>query len=179
MDDELKKKLKALRLHGLIGCWDDYLKKAEKENLSYVKLLTHIIDEAYCIKQESAKQYRLRCAKIPELFRMEIFPFDRQPNLDQRKMKTLYDAGNYLNQPQNIIWIGPTGTGKTGLASAFLRQAIEKGLRGKFISFPDLIETLYQSVGDHSEAKVIRKFASYDMLLIDELGYTLKLSRCR
>ena len=72
---------------------------------------------------------------------------------------------------QNIIWIGPTGTGKTGLATAFLIQAINYGYNGRFITFPELIEMLYQSIGDHSEAKVIKTFASYDCLLIDVLGY--------
>ena len=111
MDEELKKKLQALRLQGLSAHWDDYLLLAERENFSDVKLLEYIVDEEYRIKQESAKQYRLRCAKIPELLRIETFPFDRQPHLDQRKMKTLYDAGDYLRRPQNIIWIGPTGAG--------------------------------------------------------------------
>jgi DNA replication protein DnaC len=61
--------------------------------------------------------------------------------------------------------------GKTGLATAFLIHAINTGYKGYFITFPDLVERLYQSVADHSEAKVIKKFAAYDCLLIDELGY--------
>jgi DNA replication protein DnaC len=72
---------------------------------------------------------------------------------------------------QNIIWIGPTGVGKTGLATAFLIDAINRGYSGRFVSFPELIEVLYQSIGNHSESKVIKTFASYDCLLIDELGY--------
>lgn len=76
-----------------------------------------------------------------------------------------------MSMNQNIIWIGPTGTGKTGLATAFLIQAINHGYNGRFITFPELVEMLYQSMGDHSEAKVIKTFASYDCLLIDELGY--------
>ena len=76
-----------------------------------------------------------------------------------------------MSNNQNIIWIGPTGTGKTGLATAFLIQAITHGYNGRFITFPELIEMLYQSIGDHSEAKLIKTFASYDCLLIDELGH--------
>jgi DNA replication protein DnaC len=70
-----------------------------------------------------------------------------------------------------VIFIGPTGTGKTGLATAFLIHAIDKGYNGRFIMFPELVELLYQSVADHTEAKVVKKFAAYDVLLIDELGY--------
>ncbi len=76
-----------------------------------------------------------------------------------------------MTKNQNIIWIGPTGAGKTGLATAFLINAIEKGHSGRFIAFPELIELLYHSVADHTEAKVIKAFTAYDCLLIDELGY--------
>ena len=54
---------------------------------------------------------------------------------------------------QNIIWLGPTGVGKTGLATAFLIQAVNRGYKGLFILFPELVEALYQSIADHSEEK--------------------------
>jgi len=78
---------------------------------------------------------------------------------------------DYILKNQNVIWIGTTGTGKTGLATTFLMQAIDKGYKGRFIRFSELIEQLYQSVADHSESKVIKIFESYDCLLIDEIGY--------
>ena len=57
--------------------------------------------------------------------------------------------------------------------TAFLQpmQAINQGYNGRFILFPELVEMLYQSVADHTEAKLIHTFAAYDCLLIDELGY--------
>ena len=91
--------------------------------------------------------------------------------MNKKIILTLYDSFNYMLKQQNIIWIGPTGTGKTGLATAFLTQAIDRGYRGKFILFPELVETLYQSIADHKEAKVLKAFESYDCLLIDELGF--------
>ena len=78
---------------------------------------------------------------------------------------------SYMSKNQNIIWVGSTGTGKTGLATSFLMQAINQGYSGRFISFPELVEMLYRSVADHTEAKIIKTFANYDCLLIDELGY--------
>jgi len=171
MNEELIHKLKYLKFSGLLANWENYLELAKQKDLSSVKLLTHIIDEEYRIKQKNARQFRMRCAKIPELYRMETFPFDKQVNLNKKKIHLLYDAYDYVTQHRNIIWIGPTGAGKTGLATAFLIQAVEKGARGRFITFVELIEQLYRSVGDHSEAKIIKTFAAYDILVIDELGY--------
>ena len=171
MDEELMKMLKYIRLYGLQTNWDRYLQIARKGNFSHVRLLKYIIEDEYRIKRENSRKMRLSRARIPGQFVMETFPFDKQPKLNKKKVLNLYDSFDYMSMNQNIIWIGPTGTGKTGLATAFLIQAINHGYNGRFITFPELIEMLYQSISDHSEAKVIKTFASYDCLLIDELGY--------
>ncbi|MBM3841340.1 MAG: hypothetical protein FJ398_26000 [Verrucomicrobia bacterium] len=50
-------------------------------------------------------------------------------------------------------------------------QALDRGHRGYFISFPELVAKLYASLADHSQDKLLRKFSSYDCLVIDEVGY--------
>ncbi len=171
MDDELAKKIKYIRMFGLLAKWDQYIEKAREGNLSHVRLLSQIVEEEYQLKRENSRRLRLSRAKIPEKLVLETFPFDRQPGLEKKKILSLYDSLDYLTKPRNIIWIGPTGAGKTGLATAFLVQAVNHGYTARFILFPELIEALYQSVADHSEEKVIKSFAAYDCLLIDELGY--------
>jgi len=171
MDEQLIEMLRYIRLWGLLAHWDKYLAMAREKSFSHVRLLKYIIEEEYKIKKENSRKRRLSRAKIPEAFVMETFPFDRQPNLNRKKILNLYDSGEYISKNQNVIWIGPTGTGKTGLATAFLIQAINQGNSGRFVLFPELIEMLYQSVADHSQGDVVAKFASYDCLHIDEIGY--------
>jgi DNA replication protein DnaC len=171
MDDELKKKLIYLHLRGLLGNWDQYLCLAEEKDFSPVRFLTTIIEEEYKIKEESAKNRRIANAKIRDHLVMETFPFEDQPKINKKKILNLYDSLEYMRKKQNIIWIGPTGSGKSGLATAFLIHAIEHAWTGRFILFPDLIDILYKSRGTHTEEKMLKKFASYDCLLIDELGY--------
>jgi DNA replication protein DnaC len=171
MDEQVIEMLKYIRLWGLLANWDRHIEIARKENFSHVRLLKYIIEEEYKTKKENSRKMRLSRAKIPEKFVMETFPFVRQPNLNKKKILNIYDSFDYMSKNQNVIWIGTTGTGKTGLATAFLIQAINQGCSGRFILFPELIEMLYQSVADHSQGNVITKFASYDCLLIDEIGY--------
>jgi len=171
MDENLTKMLKYIRLQELLKNWDAYLLEAEKQNWSYDQLLRAVIEAEYRIKRESSMRRRLSRAKIPEKLVMETFPFDKHPKLDKQKVLSIYDGFDYMRKYQNIILVGPTGTGKTGLATAFLIHAIENGYNGRFVLFPELVEMLYQSVADHSEAKIIKTFCSYDCLLIDELGY--------
>jgi len=170
MNEELIQKLKTIHLPGLLANWDQYLSLAQKGNYSHARLLNHIIEEEYQLRMENSRRMRINRARIPEKFVIETFPFDQQPKLAKKKLMNLYDS-DYLVQKRNVIWIGPTGTGKTGLATSFLMQAISQGFRGRFIPFPELVEMLYRSVADHTEAKLIQTFAKYDCLLIDELGY--------
>jgi len=171
MDEDLREKLKYLRLSGLLAGWDRFLETAVKANFSHARLLKLIIEEEYKLKKENSRMLRIHRSKIPEKLVIETFPFAMQPNLDAGKVMNLYDSFDYMTKKQNIIWFGTTGAGKTGLATAFLIQAINRGYNGRFILFHDLIERLYHSVADHSEEKMIDAFASYDCLLIDEIGY--------
>lgn len=171
MNEELADKLKYLRLGGLLAHWDEYLKLAGKKRLSHGRMLTHIIDEEYRIKRENACNFRLKRARIPEPFVIETFPFDRQKKLNRKMIMAMYDSLEYMTTSQNIIWLGPTGCGKTGLATSFLTHAINQGHSGRYVLFADLINELYQSVADHSEQKVLKRYQSYDCLLIDEIGY--------
>ena len=163
--------LKYLRFSGLISQFDRFLEKAKTEDISHVRWLRQIIEQEYRLKQENARKRRLSQAKIPEMLLFQTFPFTKQPKLDRKKVTHLYDAFDYMTEARNIIFFGPTGVGKTGLATAFLVQAIDRGYNGRFILFHELVELLYKSVADHSEEKLLRTFSTYDCLLIDELGY--------
>ena len=171
MTEDLIATLKYLRLGGLLVHWDEHLKTAAKQRLSHARMLTHIINEEYRIKRENAYRLRLKRARIPEPSVMETYPFDRQKKLNKKMIMALYDSLDYMSASRNIIWLGPTGCGKTGLASSFLTHAIRQGHTGRYVLFAELINELYQSVADHSEQKVIKRYLSCDCLLIDEIGY--------
>jgi len=171
MDNELKDQLKHLRLTGVIENWDNYIKKAQQGNYSNIRFLKYIIEEEYKTKKENSRRLRLSRARIPEHLVIETFPFSRQPKLNKKKILNIYDSIDYILKNRNIIMIGNTGVGKTGLATSFLINAINQGYKGRFINFNDLVNVLYKSVADHSEETVLKTFVSYDCLLIDELGY--------
>jgi DNA replication protein DnaC len=171
MDDELKRKLKDLRLGGLLAHWDEYLTLAAEQRFSHARLLTHILEQEWRIKRENARQRRLKQAGIPEPLAIETYPFHKQPKLNKKKVMALYDSLSFITNKENIIWLGRTGRGKTGLATSFLIQAINQGYTGKYILFAELISEFYRSAADHSQAKVLKKYLAYDLVLIDEIGY--------
>lgn len=171
IDDELAGMLKHLRLGRLLAHWDETLEKARQGRYSSERLLKYVVENEYRTKRENARLLRRQRANIPEMLEMETFPFDKQPKLDRQRVMSLYDSFDYMTQQRGVIWLGPTGCGKTGLATAFLLQAIDRGYRGYFITFPELIQELFQSLADRTDRQVLRRYLSYDCLVIDEVGY--------
>jgi DNA replication protein DnaC len=172
MNDQLQKQLHFLGLKALEENWDTIFTQAKKSKPSYHNFLTDILAKEYSRKKENARQARIKKANIPELWTMETFPFNKQPRLKYKLIKELYDSSSYLTDKQDLIFIGPTGSGKTGLATAFLLQAINQGHRGYFIDFRKLLEMILRAQGDHTEDKLLSRFQNDDILLIDEVGYT-------
>jgi DNA replication protein DnaC len=171
MNKEMEPILKHLRLWSLLERWDDVIAQARKKRFSPERLLKHVLESEFRAKSENARLLRRKRARIPDPLEIETYPFDRQPKLNRKKIMSLYDGLDYMEKNQNIILLGPTGCGKTGLATSFLLHAIDQGYRGYFTSFANLVAELYASLADRSEDKVIRKYVAYDCLVIDEVGY--------
>src|SRR3990172_7711644 len=115
MEEELRKILKYLRLEGLLAHWDELLREAQRGRFSHERLLKHVLEAEYRTRNGKARLLRRKRARIPELLEIETFPFQRQPKLDRKRVLSLYDRFEYLTKQRNIIWMGPTGCGKTGL----------------------------------------------------------------
>lgn len=171
MDEKLVSILKYLRLRNLLDRWDEYMAMARQKRMSVERLMTLVLEEEYVAKCDNARLLRRQRAHIPEILEIETFPFSRQPKLDRKRIMSLYDGFDYMTKQRNIIWLGKTGCGKTGLATSFLLQALDRGYRGYFITFPELVAELFQALADRSEQKLLKRYASYDCLVVDEVGY--------
>jgi DNA replication protein DnaC len=169
--DPFRDKLRHLRLTRLATHWEDDLKEAARQGMSHGSFLTHVVEEEYRVKCDNARQQRLKRARLPEVWTLETYPFARQPKLNRKAIQALYDTLDFIPQARNVIWLGGTGCGKTGLATSFLVQAIQKGYSGRYVLFAELIGELYRSVADHSEALILGKYLTPEILLIDEIGY--------
>lgn len=171
MNDELLDKMKFLDLRWLTTNWDDVLAVAKQTSPSYHRFLTQVIDQEHANKKERVRLSRIKRANIEQPLVMETFPFTKQSNLKKQLVMEMFDSLDYMTKSRDLIFIGPTGCGKTGLATSFLIHAINNNYRGCFIDFKQLIELLYKSLADHSDKKVINRFQDYDCLCIDEIGY--------
>jgi DNA replication protein DnaC len=174
MIEQLEALLVKLRLEGMRQALQQILSQADAEALPPTEVVRRLLEEEWRYRQERSLAYRISQAKLPWDWSLETFPFDRQPGVNAAQIKSL--AGlDFIERAQNIVFIGPPGTGKSGLAMSLLRQAVVNGYRGRFYKAQDLIDELYASLADNSTTKLLNRLSRYDILQIDELGYlTLK-----
>jgi DNA replication protein DnaC len=170
MTEELEQLLKNLHLKKILDLLDDETKRADREQIPYQEFLLRLVRPQYYAKQEKALEWRIKNANLPERWTLETFPFKTQTGVDPRQIKTLAEL-DFIPKAENIVFIGPTGVGKTGLASALLLKALQNGYRGQFVRAQDLFDEMYASLADRSSRKLLNKLANLDLLLIDEMGY--------
>ena len=170
MTDELAQLLKSLRLTRIAEILDDELRSADKNDWAYQELLVRLFRAQWHHQQETALAWRIHRAKLPEQWSLESFPFKRQPGVSQKQIRA-FASLEFVAKAENIVFIGPTGVGKTGLASGLLLKALQNGHRGLFIRAQDLFDEMYASLADRSSRTLVQRFARVDLLVVDEMGY--------
>lgn len=170
MTDELEQLLKSLHLRKIQEILDEEIRRADKEQIPYHELLLRLLRSQWYAKQQQALEWRIKRARLPERWTLETFPFKKQPGVNRRQIQTLAEL-DFIPRAENIVFIGPTGVGKTGLASGLMLKALQNGYRGEFLRAQDLFDDMYASLADHSSRKLINRLARLDLLLIDEMGY--------
>jgi len=143
---------------------------ADKEGISYSDFLTRLARAQWQTRQEAALEWRIRRANLPERLTLETFPYARQPGVNRKQIRGFAEL-DFIAKAENIVFVGETGRGKTGLASGLLLKALENGYRCQFVKAQDLFDEMYASLADRSTRKLLNRLSCLDVLVVDELGY--------
>jgi DNA replication protein DnaC len=170
MNDDLDQLLVGLKMHRTREILARELERAAREEPSYEDLLARVLREEYLHARQKSLDYRIRQAAIPELWTIETFPFDRQPGVKAATIRQIASL-EFVASAQNLVFIGPTGVGKTGLATGLLYAALVNGHRGRFVRAQDLFDEMYASLADRSTRRLLNQLTGYAVLLVDEMGY--------
>src|SRR3989304_4569692 len=170
MSEDLDQLAKNLKLKKIRTILPRELERAVKQGTDCGEFLSRLLREEFLYRQERSIEYRIKLARLPERWSVDTFPFAKQPGVKSSVIKGLARL-DFIAQGTNLVFIGPAGVGKTGLASAILPKAIQNGYRGLFVKAQALFDEMYASLADRGTRKLVDRLARVDLLLIDELGY--------
>jgi DNA replication protein DnaC len=170
MNEELEQLLKNLKLHRILSVWQEQVQAAEKAQISYSDFVAGLLRAQWHERQESALEWRIRRANLPERWSLETFPWARQPGISRKQMRSFAEL-DFVAKHENLVLVGKTGVGKTGLACGLLLKALQNGYRCQFVRAQDLFDEMYASLADRSTRRLLNRLARLDVLLVDEFGY--------
>jgi DNA replication protein DnaC len=170
MNEELQQLLLNLKLKTTAVRCAEYLAAAERDGTPVTTVLTQLLRAEWEAQQQAALAARLKRARLPEQWTLETFPFKLQTGVKERQIRAFAQL-EFIPKAENIIFIGETGVGKTGLMSALVLKAVQNGYRALFIKAQDLFDEMYSSLADRSTRRLLRTLANVDLLAVDELGY--------
>lgn len=132
--------------------------------------LDELLEEEVARKEQRRVETALKISGLPFIKSIDEFDFAFQPKLDRQKVMSLFDLA-FIQQKQNVIFLGPPGVGKTHLAVSLALKACQSGMSIYFTNMEDLIKKLKkdQEAGRAGKGRSYYKSA---LVVVDEVGYT-------
>ncbi|MFQ5601026.1 MAG: IS21-like element helper ATPase IstB [Candidatus Krumholzibacteriia bacterium] len=170
MNEEIQQYLKNLRLKRILETLDEEIEDARKKDSTYEEFLVRLLRAQWHHRQEKALEWRIKRARLPFPWTLESFPFKKQPGVSRRQIRN-FATLDFVPRAENIVFVGGTGVGKTGLVIGLLLKALQNGYRALFVKAQDLFDEMFASLADRSTPRYVRQLSRIDVLAIDEMGY--------
>ena len=160
-------KLQALRLMAMAEAFDQQRSSSQYAELSFDDRLGLLVDTEWTARERRRLSQRLRHAKLRYPASLEDVDFSTPRGLQREAVLSL-GTGAWIRDHHNLLITGPTGIGKSWLASAFVQSACRHGFSATYVRAPRLLHELAVSRGDGSYARLLTKLAKLDLIAIDD-----------
>ena len=166
----LKHHLKQLKLPTMLAECEKIAVRAAKDNLDHLASLLQLCELELIDRERRAGERRLKAARFPSHKTLEEFDFKSRPSVNKPLVLELA-KGEYLDRRENLLFVGPSGTGKTHLATALGIAACGLGKKVRFYRVTELITVLLEAKEERQLLRTRGQLAKLDLLILDELGY--------
>ena len=171
--DRLLQHLRRLSLRHAAQNIDEHLKQASALKLGHLAFLARIAEAEVLARQQTRADRLMQYAEFPEVCRLEDYDFKQQPSLDRKTVLDLAELG-FVDRCEPVLWIGPSGVGKTHLSIGLGVRACQANYSVRFVRAYPLLRRLYASLADDTLEEALDELAKPDVLIIDELGNSPK-----
>ncbi len=158
-----------LRLGAMRRLSPELLLTAKTQRWAPEEFLRTLLDAEIASRDASNARERMRQAAFPVTKTLEEFNV-----LTSSVKAATFDylsSLEWITAKENLCLVGPAGTGKSHLLVALGHHAVESGLRVRYFTATDLVETLYRGMADNSVGRVIETVLRADLVLVDEIGF--------
>ena len=166
----LKHHLKALKLPTMLAEAEKIAHRCAADNADHLAFLLQLVELELIERERKAAERRLKAARFPATKMLDEFDFASRPSVNKPKVLELV-KGEYLDRRENILLVGPSGTGKTHLATAFGMAACSQGRKVRFFRVTELVTLLMEAKEERQLMRLRQLLAKLDLLVLDELGY--------
>jgi len=160
-------KLRALHLTAMAQAFDHQRGSSQHAELPFDDRFGLLVDTEWTARERRRLAQRLRHAKLRYPACLEDVDFTT-PRGRARDVVLSLGTGGWIRDHHNLLITGPTGIGKSWLASAFVQSACRHGFTAMYLRAPRLLHELAVSRGDGSYARVLARLAKLDLLAIDD-----------
>lgn len=167
---QLKENLAALKLFEISNRLDDTMDLVSSNNISFTEGLLKLTNIEIDHRKESAIRSMVKVGAFPYIKELKDFDFDFQPSINKTQILELENL-SFIEKAENIVFLGPSGVGKTHLATALGITAAKRRNITYFIKCHDLISQLKKAKLENRLDDRIKHFNKYRLLILDELGY--------
>ena len=166
----LNHRLKSLRLPTVLREYGKLAKQAAAEGLDHVQFLARLIELEMIDRERRIIERRIKAAKFPAVKSLDSFDFKAIPALNKMQVLELARC-EWVERRENVIALGPSGTGKTHIALGLGLSACQKGLSVGFITAAALVHELMEARDERRLLRLQKQMVSHKLLIIDELGF--------
>jgi DNA replication protein DnaC len=162
--------LKALKLPSFLREYDKLARQCAAEGVDHTGYLLRLAELELLDRERRLVERRIRQARFPATKGLDSFDFGALPSLNKLLVLELARCA-YIERRENVVALGPSGTGKTHLALGLGLAACQKGLSVGFTTAAGLVHELLEARDERRLLRLQRQLEAYRLLIIDELGY--------
>ena len=162
-------KLKALKLGGMVNTIEQRTQEALDRSLAPVEFFALLVEDEIERREQTRFGRRIAEARLDETKILARFDFSAAPRLSRTLINELVSC-RFVEKGENVLFAGPTGTGKSHLAQALAHEAIKRGYRVLYRSVHNLLTRLNASRADGTFHKAYHKLLRVDVLVLDDFG---------
>lgn len=168
ISQEIKALASRLRLYTIPKVFESESHEATEKKLTYAEFLKSLLEREIRERDDRDLQRRLKAAHLPPRHDLDLFDHHYSQGINETRLRELRQL-SWMEQTYNIILMGPSGTGKTFIASGLVYEAVRNGYKAYMLTMEDIVTTIRMKTLLPSAMTAYNKLLKADLIAIDDI----------